>query len=111
MRIIDKTLYEKDDVERKPELIEFVEEQTGRSFMIRRDSCYANTWFLTCGDLCERVDLRTDDMALAVKKALHHLKKLADEEIRGLSVLVNDIDNLLSKNLKNEAALQHPEIY
>lgn len=92
MRIRDITTHSKKDIERKPRIVQFSEEQTGVEFKIHRHIDYLGTWLLSCGELCDKVNLGTDDFCEATEKALVQLKKLCQRRIEELQNFVSGIE-------------------
>ena len=91
MQKIDKTTYRHSDTERIPEVLEYKSAASRISYTVHRHIYEPDTWFLSSKEFCDMVDLNTDDLAEAEKKAADHIIKLAKKKIQELTAFVEDI--------------------
>lgn len=92
MRVRDITTHSKRDTERKPRIVQFSEEQTGIEFKIHRHIDYPGTWLLSCRELCDKVNLETNDFREATEKAISFLKKLCTARIEELQNFISGME-------------------
>lgn len=100
MKVRDITTHSRRDTDRKPRIVQFSEEQTGIEFKIHRHIDYPRTWLLSCGELCDKVNLETNDFCEATEKAISLLKKLCATRIEELQNFVSGMEQFQSTKNK-----------
>lgn len=96
MKMIDRTGYSQRDTERKPRILEFIDENTGRSFKVHRHVEYPGTWLFS-DKLVERRDLKTDDLDKAIVKAFIYARNRISREIEELTLFLVEVEESLAK--------------